>query len=251
MVSAAAKRPLVPDPTHYPVDEDMGESILHKLIIEILRPLVARWLAERGTPCFVGADQFIYWVQYAPTRSVAPDLYVLPGVPVDAQVKAWKVWETGVVPSFALEVVSDDFRKDYHDTPVRYADLGVSELIVFDPLSAALPERVRWQVFRHAPQTGFSVVERSDGDRVRSEALGCWLRAVGSESELRVRLATGANGDALVPTEAEAERAAKEAEREAKETEREAKETERAAREAAEAEVARLRADIERMRRGT
>ncbi|MEJ7729263.1 MAG: Uma2 family endonuclease [Polyangiaceae bacterium] len=172
-----------------------------------------RWLAARGTPCFVGADQFIYWVQYAPTRSVAPDLYVLPGVPIDADVKAWKVWESGVVPSFALEVVSDDFRKDYQETPVRYADLGVSELVVFDPLATSSPERVRWQVFRHVPPMGLSVVERSDGDRVRSEALGCWLRAVGAAAELRVRLATGASGDELVHTEAEAERAAEEAER--------------------------------------
>ena len=241
MVSATAKRPLGPDPTHYPVDEDMGESILHKLIIELLRPLVARWLVARGTPCFVGADQFIYWVQYAPTRSVAPDVYVLPGVPVDTQVKAWKVWETGVVPSFALEVVSDDFRKDYEETPVRYADLGVRELVVFDPLAVGSSERVRWQVFRHVSPMGLSIVERGDGDRVRSEVLGCWLRAVGTDAELRVRLGTGTNGDDLVPTEAEAERAAKEAERAAKEAER-------AARETAEAEVARLRADIERMR---
>ncbi|MEJ7729261.1 MAG: Uma2 family endonuclease [Polyangiaceae bacterium] len=243
MVSAAAKRPLGPDPTHYPVDEDVGESILHKLIIELLRPLVERWLAARGTPGFVGADQFIYWVQYAPTRCVAPDVYVLPGVPVDAEVKAWKVWETGVVPSFVLEVASDDFRKDYQETPVRYADLGVRELVVFDPLAASSPERVRWQVFRHVPPEGLSVVERSDGDRVRSEELGCWLRAVGSGAELRVRLATGKNGDELVPTDAEAERAAKDAERAAKDAER-------AAKDAAQAEVARLRADIERLRRG-
>jgi hypothetical protein len=228
MVSAAAKRPLGPDPTHYPVDQDVGESILHKLIIELLRPLVERWLVARGTPCFVGADQFIYWVQYAPTRSVAPDVYVLPGVPIDAQVKMWKVWETGVVPSFALEVASDDFRKEYQETPVRYADLGVRELVVFDPLADSAPERVRWQVFRHVAPMGFSVVERSEGDRVFSETLDCWLRAVGTSAGLRVRLATGTNGDELVPTEAESERAAKDA---------------------AQAEVGRLRADIERMRR--
>ena len=235
MVSAAAKRPLGPDPTHYPVGEDMGESILRTLIIEVLRPLVAGWLAARGTPCFVGADQFIYWVQYAPTRAVAPDVYVLPGVPVDAQVKAWKVWETGVVPSFALEIVSDDFRKDYEETPVRYAELGVRELVVFDPHAEGSSQRVRWQVFRDVPRVGFSVVERTDGDRVRSEVLGCWLRAVGSAAALRVRLATGADGAELVPTDAEAALAAME--------------VERAAKAAAHEELAQLRAEVQRMRR--
>ena len=41
---------------------------------------LARFLADRGERAFVGADQFIYWVQYEPTRAVAPDIYVLPGV---------------------------------------------------------------------------------------------------------------------------------------------------------------------------
>jgi hypothetical protein len=59
--------------------------------------------------------------------------------------------------------------------------------------------------------------------------LGCWLRSVGSGSALRIRLAEGSRGDALVPTEAEAERAATEAAR---------------------AENRRLRAELERVRRG-
>jgi hypothetical protein len=164
-------------------------------------------------------------------------------VPADATVKSWKVWETGVVPSFAVEVASEDYRNDYEETPVRYADLGVGELVVFDPLAETSPERVRWQVFRHVHPMGFSLVERSDGDRVHSEKLGCWLRAVGAGAELRVRLATGANGEELVPTEAEAERAQKESERAQKEAERLAKE-------AAQAEVSRLRAALERQRRG-
>ena len=229
MVSAATKRPAGPDPTHYPVEDEMGESVLQKLIVELLRPLLERWLAARAAPSFVGANQFIYWVQYEPTRSVAPDVYVLPGVPPGAAFKTWKVWETGVVPSFALEIVSADVEKDYAEAPRRHDELGVRELVVFDPESAAGGDRVRWQVFRRRPRKGLVLEERTDGDRVRSEVLGCWLRSVGEGASLRVRLATGAHGETLVPSEAEAERAAKEA---------------------AEAENLRLRAEIERMRRG-
>ena len=195
MVSAAAKRPLDPDPTHYPVEDEMGESVLHKVIVHLLWTQVQRWVAGREPPCFVGSNQFIYWVQYAPTRSVAPDVYVLPGVPSDAAPKSWKVWETGVVPSFALEVVSDDVRKDYEESPVRYAELGVRELVVFDPEGATSPDRVRWQVFRRVARGGLSLVERTDEDGVRSEVLRCWLRAVGGGSRLRVRVSTVPDGE--------------------------------------------------------
>ena len=235
MVSAATKRSAGADPTHYPVDDAMGESILHKLIVELLRPLVERWLDERAAPTFVGANQFIYWVQHEPTRSVAPDLYVLPGVPRDAPVKAWKVWETGLVPSFALEIVSNDVEKDYWLSPARYADLGILELVVFDPESSSSPERVRWQVFRKSAG-GLVLEERTDSESVRSTELGCWLRSVGNGPSVRIRLCTGARGEILVATEAEAERAAREAE-----------EVRRAE---AEAEVARLRAELARLHGG-
>ena len=256
MVSAAAKRPSTPDPTHYPVEDDVGEGIVHRLVADLLRALVERWLAQRGKPTFVGASQFVYWVQHEPTRSVAPDVYVLPGVAPGTDVKTWKVWETGVVPSFALEVVSSDVDKDYEHGPRRYDELGVRELVVFDPEYDLDPpargsrnERCRWQVFRRVPRRGFVLVLRTNADRVRSKVLGAWLRVVGDGSALRVRLATDARGDLLLPTEAEAERAAKEAERAAKEAERAAREAERAGREAAEAEVAKLRAELEALRR--
>ena len=91
MVSAAAKRPRGPDLTHYPVEDDMGEALLQRLIAELLRHLIARWLEGRGVVALTGASQFIYWVQYEPTKCVAPDVYVLPGVAPGTEVTAWKV----------------------------------------------------------------------------------------------------------------------------------------------------------------
>ena len=48
--------------------------------MELLRPLVQRWLDSRGEVAFVGADQFFYWKQYDPFHRIAPDVYVLPGI---------------------------------------------------------------------------------------------------------------------------------------------------------------------------
>ncbi len=229
---------------HYPEADDMGEGELPRLISELLRPLLARFLAERGVAAHVGADQFLYFREGDPTQRVAPDVYVLPGVPQSRIAPSWKLWEIGVAPSFCLEIVSSDVVKDYEDTPALLGGLGTRELIVFDPEAAGRRARVRWQVFR-SRGSGFQLVERSDADRVRSVQLGCFLRVVGKGAEQRVRIATGSKGEVLYPTMeeiAEAERAARELERAEKERERAEKERERAARVALEARVAELEA---------
>ncbi|MBN9161090.1 MAG: Uma2 family endonuclease [Myxococcales bacterium] len=214
----------------YPETDDMGEHELQRLIAELLRPLLERFLAERGIVAHAGADQFVYWAEGEPTKRIAPDLYVLPGVRQDVVIRSWKTWQTGIVPSFVLEIAGDDYAKDYEDNPVLYGDLGVEELVIFDPHArpGSRSSRVRWQVYRRIRRRGLVRVEVSQSDRVRSKHLGVWLRAVGTGDDVRVRIALGPQGDELYPTEAEAECAAKE--------------QERAQRLRAEAEVERLRA---------
>jgi hypothetical protein len=192
--------------------------------MEVLRPLVAQWLADQGRSALVGADQFIYWEQFSPRKAVAPDVYVLPGVSPDTPVTAWKVWETGVVPSFCFESVSGDRLKDYEEAPKRYAELGVEELVLFDPHAEESARRVRWQVYRRIDGE-LTRVEATDADRVRSASLGCWLRQTGSGMAMRVRVGIGPRGDELVPTDAERASAAEE-------------------------ELRRVRAELERLRGG-
>ena len=235
-----ARRPGAPDPTHYPVEESVPERLLNRDIAVTLRHLIERWLEERGETARVGGDQFIYWVQHEPTRTLAPDVYVLPGVDPLTDITAWKVWETGVVPSIAVEVVGLDVRKDYEIGPGRYDELGVDELIVHDPSYDESRDRMRFQVWRRR-RGALARVEHTDRDRVRSSVLGCFLRDVGDGSARRLRIATGRRGEKLYPTR---EEAAWNAERAARET----AERERALREAAEAELARVRAELEKPR---
>ncbi|MGK4000389.1 Uma2 family endonuclease [Sorangium sp. So ce1024] len=233
------------DPTHYPVEKKMGEDSLQTWIVELLRPLIERWYSELGRPRFVGADQFIYYQQFDPSKVVAPDVYVLPGVAPGRRVRSWKVWETGMAPSFALEVASsDDPYKEYADVLERYRELGVKELVIFDPDWERGPDRVRWLRYRKLKTRGFVQVETTNADRIYARVLGCWLRAIGAGEETRLRLATGPEGEALFPTAAEAERAASEMERAASEMERAASEMERVAKQAALSRIAELEAQI-------
>jgi hypothetical protein len=133
MSTAAVARAVVDDPTFYPSTDHVGESTLQVSIAVLLLALIERWLASRGKPVFVGLNTFFYWKQGVPRETVAPDLYVLPGVSLTKRPPSWKVWETGKVPSFALEIVSTEVDKDYVVAPDKYDRLGVRELVVLDP----------------------------------------------------------------------------------------------------------------------
>ena len=232
-----SKHPRDRDPTVYPEEERVGEELLQRWIMEILRPLLQRWISERGIVALVGADQFIYYRQHDPHKRIAPDIYLLPGVPPSTRVRSWKIWETGVVPSFALEIVSSDWEKDYAEAPERCQEVGVAELVIFDPTYHERPgsQGARWQIYRRAKRGTLRRIEVSDEERVQSRVLGCWLRVVGFGDDQRLRIGVGRRGDVLVPTAEEAERAAKEAER--------------AAKDAALARVAALEAELESLRK--
>ena len=83
-----------------------------QLIDELFRPLLARYLATRGVVAHVGSNTFLYYRQYDSSKRIAPDVYVLPGVPPSLISRSWKLWQLEQAPSFALEVVS---------TPDRFA----------------------------------------------------------------------------------------------------------------------------------
>ena len=204
VVGASHKAARTVDPTVYPVEEKVGEDTLQRAIVELLRPLIERWFRHRGVRALVGADQFIYYREHAPTERVAPDIYVLPGVRSGTHVSVWKTWERGIVPSFGLEIVSRDWLKDYVEAPERYAAAGIPELVVFDPGADRHPDRVAWQHFRRVRNRPFTQVDVSRGDRVRVSALGCFLRAVGHGESLRLRLGVAPRGDQLFPTGEEA-----------------------------------------------
>lgn len=234
------------DEVFYPDHDNMPESTLQRLMTELLRPLLARFLAERGSPLFVGADQFIYYIKGNPKAVVAPDVYVLPGIDPNAAPRCIKTWKTTTAPSFALEIMSEvNDLKDVQHAPQRHDELGTKELVVFDPYVDVESGRMRFRVYRRDEQGKLVVVLATNQDRIESQELRCFLRAVGEGAAMRLRVATGPSGEELVPTDAERARA--EGERARAEAER-ARVAEQARAEA-EAEIARLRAELEALRR--
>src|SRR5262249_33143315 len=157
--------------TYDPFEDDMGEGSLQRFISEELRPQIEQQVAARQGPTFVGADQYVGWDPDDAEKVLAPDIYVLPGVAPGEGFDFWKVWQTGVVPSFALEIVSTRKKKDYIDVPPLYGELGVQELIIFDPRFKRRRSGVRFQVYRRSAKGKFACVEATNADRVRSHVL--------------------------------------------------------------------------------
>ena len=157
-----------------------------------------------------------------------------------------------MVRRLALEIMSEiDDIKDTAHSPQRHGEVGTKELVVFDPYVDVVSGRTRFRVFRRDEQGRLVLVLATNQDRVECLELGCYLTALGMDAGLRLRIATGPNGEDLFPTESE---------REATALSQAYFESERArfailakaeadlAKAEADKEIARLRAEIEALR---
>jgi Uma2 family endonuclease len=177
------------------------------------------------TVAYVAGNLFIYYQEGQPESVVAPDVFVIFGVPQRNR-RTYKTWEyNGKGPDIVIELTSSKTRyEDLGKKRVIYAELGVQEYYIFDPLGDYLEPRLR----------GYQLIDGEllplPGPRMFSRVLNVELQI----AEDTLRLYDIANSIAL-PTPAE---------------ERDARQREAEARRAAEAEIERLRAEIERLRAG-
>lgn len=233
----------------------MPETKLH---LDLRTALYLILSAELGERACIGSEQFVYWNARDPRRCVAPDALVKLGAE-NVRFASWKTWERGT-PELAVEIVSesDDDPQSLEDKLLRYHELGVRELVRFDPRAT---EGARLRVWDRIDD---DLVERALDRRAGAESAEStildgytWIVAPLGEAEIEaaLRLARGAE---LVPTpgeraEQEAARAAREEQRAKLEAERARAaaanaERERAAREEAERRIAELEAELAKRR---
>ena len=227
----------VPDPLDWSAwyldeDDEMGEGRLQVAIVTLLLECLRGLAEDRGwDDVVIDRDQFFAWRPDEPRVRVAPDAYLLRNPPDHALVDSWMTWLPGHhAPEFALEIVSGDWRKDYHDNPAKYAHLGTRELVIFDPRFERRPagHGLPFQVYRRDDAGEFAPVP-GEPRRAWSDVLGVYLLAVGRGDGVRLRLSD--DGVNPLPTPRERDRAEKEQERAQKEEERAQKEEERAEKE--------------------
>lgn len=204
---------------YYPESDGqpMAESDLHrKEMTYLLDALEAHFHAVPNV--YIAGNLLLYYAEGFPKKCVAPDVFVVKGVPKGNR-SSYKLWMEGAAPVFVVEVTSESTRgEDMRDKKDLYQRLGVEEYFLHDPLGDYLEPNL--QGYRLVQGRYQPIEAREDGSLV-STTLGLILRSEGSGllEGSRLRLINPATDESL-RTHLEAED-----------------------------EIVRLRAELERLRR--
>lgn len=197
-------------------EEPVPESRPHDLVCDLLKCLLAAWIARTGRNAKVGRNLAVHWNKDHPQVGMAPDIYVVePSPPEDDELSSLRLWEKGHhALLLAIEIVSANRpEKDYVSAPERNAAGGTHELWIFDPKlsgSKSYGGPMRLQIWRRGEDDRFVRIYAGDGPAY-SPLLNAWLFVVNEGRFLRI--ADDREGNIWWMTGEEAERAAKEAER--------------------------------------
>lgn len=87
---------------------------------------------ESDPDVYVSGNLLIYYKEGDPYKSVAPDVFVVFGVPKHDR-GSYKIWEEGKGPDLVIEILSKTtWKKDLNNLSL-YRRLGVSEYFLYDP----------------------------------------------------------------------------------------------------------------------
>jgi Uma2 family endonuclease len=195
-------------------EEPVPESQPHDLTLDLLKALLAHWIARTQLDAQVARNLAYRWVQQRPQIGVDPDLCLItPATPEGEDLESLCTWHEGHhPPRLAIEVVSRNHPyKDYVTAPERYAANGTLELWVFDPKLVGPRSRggpLRLQQWLRNHNDEFVRTAAGEGPFF-SPALNAWVFAV-SEGR-RIRIADDRDGTSWWKTAEEAAIAEREA----------------------------------------
>jgi Uma2 family endonuclease len=215
--------------------EPMAETDVHREQMLYLIEALKDHYRDRDD-VYVAGNLFVYYEEGNPQAVLAPDVFVVFGVP-DKRRRTYKVWEEGQTPDVVFEITSPSTKaEDLGSKKGVYAYLGVKEYFLYDPLGDYLhPAFQGYALDETAPMSVYRPIASDAEGVLHSQQLGLMLRVEGD----LLRLYDPATGEKLLtPQEAQAARRAEAAARQA----------EAAARRAAEARVAELEAELAQLR---
>ena len=184
-------------------EDDVGEGTEQGITVRTLLAALSELACERGwTRTLVAGDQFFAWVESEPLVRISPDVYLLDDPPTPPYPAMWRTWLAGqAAPRFAVEVVSEDWAKDYLHARSKYDQLGTRELVIFDPEATLTRrgQRVVLQIFRRDADDTLVRVEAGEGPSYSAE-LDAWLVVQRGPAGPRLRIARDPAGADLVAT---------------------------------------------------
>lgn len=173
--------PLTEEPFYPESDgEPMAETDTHRdeMTDSLIHPL-KQFYRDRSD-VYVTGNLFFYYQKGNPRAVVAPDVFVVLGVP-NHQRNIYKLWEEGRAPDVVFELTSESTSdKDVGDKRLLYERLKVKEYFLFDPLRDYLEPPL--QGFRLVGNYYTAIPVESLGQdnwELDSEVLGLVLRTDG------------------------------------------------------------------------
>ncbi len=139
------------DPT-YPTSDGkpMAETDLHRqIMVDLIETFEDRYANDPEV--YISGDLLLFYEQGNKLRHVAPDVFVVFGVPKEPKRLNYILWEEGKAPDIVIEVTSKSTRKEDKTKKLDlYRDvLCVPEYFQFDPT----------QDYLKPPLQGFRLVE--------------------------------------------------------------------------------------------
>ena len=175
------------DTVFYPESDGkpMAETPVHRQnLTDLIEMLAIRY--EADPDFYVSGNMFLYYQQGDPRRCLAPDVFVVFGVPKERPRPTYLTWVEGRGPDLVIELTSPSTRKeDLGKKLAIYRDeLGVREYFLFDPLDSYRGTRIRGRPME--PRlVGFRLIDGAYvpiepvGDRLPSQVLGVHLERDG------------------------------------------------------------------------
>jgi Uma2 family endonuclease len=158
-------------------------------VLKHIVSLLTAWAVRTGNGARIARNLAVRWLPDHPTTGIDPDVAVLLPGPADFDdLSSYRLWEPGrVPPPFAVEVVSASHPyKDYALVHEGYAEMGVAELLVFDPLLVgppALGGPVSLQLWQRDVSGVLDRVHFGN-QPVYSRVLDAWLSVSGRQLEI-------------------------------------------------------------------
>jgi Uma2 family endonuclease len=233
---------------YYPESDGkpMAETDLHRQLMTELVESV-RLHFQDDPEVYVSGNLLIYYREGDPRKSVAPDFFMVRGVPKGRR-ETYRIWDEGKGPDVVIEVTSKTtHREDEETKPAIFEKLQVREFFLFDPYGEWLRPPLRGYRLEGGIFQPLAEPREEEGALVlHSEVLELELRARGES----LRLRDPRSGKLLLTPRDLARLAAAEARVEVAEAragrERSRADRERRRAEAAEAELARVRKELSR-----
>jgi len=197
-VAVATRTPQEPA-IEYPESDGqpMAETDVHRdEMTDIINTL--KQFFQDQPEVYVSGNLFLYYEEGKPAACVAPDVFVVKGVPKGRR-RSYKLWEEGRAPAMVIEITSRKTRhEDQQDKRTVYAMLKVKvrEYFLYDPLAEYL--RPPLQGYRLERGAYVPILPHEDGS-LPSQEVGVRLTII----DHRLRL-IDARGEILLTPDEEA-----------------------------------------------